>query len=158
MRSLPAGPRLGLLVQRRPLPGVEVPAARDVRRAGDPLVLLQLPGDPAGGPGAPGRVSGSVLVAPEPVPVEAVRPSGGHEEQGPRENHGSERRGGHGPGPRAGGEAGLEPKENLNDLMDRTELTRCKTLLPPETLGTVALPAAGGPRARCCPLLSGRGI
>lgn len=82
LRSLPAGsrlPLLGLLEQRCPLSGVKVAASRDVRWGGDPVVMLRVPQ----GSGAPDRVCGSVrlVAAPEPEPVEAVRPSGGHEEE-----------------------------------------------------------------------------
>ncbi|MEQ2210102.1 hypothetical protein XENOCAPTIV_008478 [Xenoophorus captivus] len=79
LRNLPAGSGfslLGLLEQRCPLSRVQVPATRDVWRRGDPVVMLQVPS-------APGRVSGSVRVvaATEPEPVEAIWPSGGHEEE-----------------------------------------------------------------------------
>lgn len=56
---------------------MQVAAARDVGRRGDPVVELRF----GGGSGAPNRVARSVqrvIPATVPEPVEAVRPPGGH--------------------------------------------------------------------------------
>ena len=66
---------------------VQVAAAGDVRRRGDPVVVLQL----RGASGAPHRVARSVqrvVAAAVAEPVEAVRPPGGHQRVGAGTNCG----------------------------------------------------------------------
>lgn len=75
---------------RCPLSVVQVAAAGDVRRRADPVVVLQL----RRASGASDRVARSVervVAAAVAEPVEAVRPPGGHQRVGARDEQRKDR-------------------------------------------------------------------